>query len=131
MTYELARKLKDAGFPQTQDCGCRVCHDGEIGTLNHHRYIPPEIDVRFPTLSELIDACGRNLVSLHQIPTIIPKGNEFDDLLCPYNKNFLKDNRWFWSAKWHTGNAENIIVNVVDGDTPEEAVANLWLKLNH
>lgn len=47
LSYELAKELKDAGFPQhpagefdTHDCGC------------------PNIYYCSPTLSELIEACG-------------------------------------------------------------------------
>jgi hypothetical protein len=95
MNYELAKKLKDAVFPQ--------------GTVKH----PDGYDMKFedwtthpkvPTLSELIEACGDN----------------FDGLII--NRGPLSDSRTKWSC------AGNRLVGL--GETPEEAVANLWLKLN-
>jgi hypothetical protein len=48
MNYELAKKLKDAGFAQTGD-GRYILHCGP------NDFDP---DVYRPTLSELIEACG-------------------------------------------------------------------------
>jgi hypothetical protein len=54
MTYALAIQLKEAGFPQQTD-SCDVCNDQEatcrIAEENRKK-------VLFPTLSELIAACG-------------------------------------------------------------------------
>lgn len=59
MNYELAKKLKDAGFPQdgyprgdmvVDDIVCEQCND------RHHAYAP--------TLEELIEACGIEFGSL-------------------------------------------------------------------
>lgn len=48
MTYELAKKLKDAGFPQEAgENGNRVLSDSE-----------GENEAIVPTLEELIEACG-------------------------------------------------------------------------
>ena len=88
MNYELAKKLKDAGYPQDFS-------DGRIAVVNSNNS-----DYAFPpTLSELIDACG----------------DGFD-----YLERYTKD---IWTA--------------TDGDyifeqglTPEDAVANLYIKLN-
>lgn len=87
MNYELAKKLKDAGFPQTDD---------EQRTANH----PDGVSdwAYCPTLEELIEACG----------------NTFDALI------FNADGRWTCSGSG----------SIVEGDTPEEAVANLYLKLH-
>lgn len=94
MIYELAKQLKDAGFPQ----GMRpdvyfipqlIGDDGEFAYL--------------PTLSELIEACGRSLVFLRRVAALHER----------------KD-------KWQSGN--DIIF--YEGSTPEEAVAKLWLALN-
>lgn len=80
MNYELAKKLKDAGFPQ----------DG-IGQF---------IDVKLasPTLSELIEACGDKFRGLSK------------------------------RANWR---AQDVMGIEEFGDTPEEAVANLYLALNN
>ena len=99
MTYETAKKLKDAGFPQAtggfyywsreEDCnkGQLITPFYDERTITH--------TIKIPTLSELIKACG----------------NEFEQL--------YKD-AVGWGAV-----AEKIGL----GKTPEEAVANLWLKL--
>ncbi len=57
MNYELAKKLKDAGFPQNKGGGrnyfiSEACYKGDYYTRN----APSRAYV--PTLSELIEACG-------------------------------------------------------------------------
>ncbi len=54
--YELAKKLKDAGFPQ----------DG---------YFDYEFDLARPTLSELIEACGDRF---HSLLRYVPQVDEID-----------------------------------------------------
>lgn len=55
MTYDLAKQLKDAGFPQTKT----------DGTLKNGHYIAEGREPCFdPTLSELIEACGDDFYSL-------------------------------------------------------------------
>lgn len=101
MNYELAKKLKEAGFAQKQPT---MVESFEIkgGTLN----IVGE-PVYTPTLSELIEACGDEF---HQV-----------------NHWQLSDNR-DWVAK---GRSEKLNSGITgNGKTPEEAVANLWIKLN-
>ena len=97
MTYELAKELKEAGFPEhvfdgehcKRDCWLR---DG-IGRKEH---------LHCPSLSELIEACGKDFYSVNQNATSDGKG---------------------WSAEsWSIGDIET-------GTTPEEAVARLWLAL--
>lgn len=88
MNDELAKKLKDAGFP----------HIGETTTY-------------FPTLEELIEACRVGLYSLEQFCD--KKG---------------------WLAKPFPDYADELGLDSgleVEGKTPTEAVANLWLKLNN
>ena len=132
MTYETAEKLKNAGYPQGYPIRC-PCGNYE-GDLDGYCGHGSEDAVYLPTLSELIEACGRRLASLEQFPTIMPKGNESEDKFF-YRKDgtkspYLKENHWSWRAVWFTGDMENMIKNEVGGDSPEEAVANLWLKLN-
>lgn len=105
MTYELAKQLKDAGFPQKILAGAG---DGHL--LQDYVYGI----VYAPTLSELIEACGKNF-------------RELKGLGHPYRLTLLgirpdgthKD----WSA---------ISTNKIEcfGQTPEEAVAALYLKLH-
>lgn len=109
MNYDLAKKLKDAGFPLK---GADTTTTSELvftsPTSTAHYWI-------LPTLSELIEACG---------------------------EIFL----WKWETKWCAGYHEPsdnhgewddcyIDLSFKEGEigygeTPEIAVANLWLALN-
>ncbi len=97
MTYELAKKLKDAGFP-FKKCSFPDYPSGCSAELFY--------EYHFPTLSELIEACGApfGLVYSHS-----------GKLWSAYTN---KQKKGIWLGKDDTGN------------TPEEAVANLWLELN-
>ena len=46
VTYELAKRLKEAGFPQGR------------ASSPVSLEVPSETEVRYPSLSELIEACG-------------------------------------------------------------------------
>ncbi len=116
--YNLAKQLKDAGFPseyknyECKECG-KPCEDSEVGTpcsCGWNGKVPIDIVFRAPTLEELIEACGETY-----------KGYEFmlsysiDQWFCNYfNDNFKK-----------ISNFPNGI-----GKTPTEAVANLYLELH-
>lgn len=54
ISYDLAKKLKDAGFPQTSSKG--------EGTVIFY----PE-GIYHPTLSELVEACGEHIDSLEKV----------------------------------------------------------------
>jgi hypothetical protein len=97
MTYELAKQLKDAGFPFNWGVnGDTMLYDD------------------FPSLSELIEACGDKFV-LHS-----PKSKDI-------NEEYYTPSETEWTAYSQTERFGTIIYK---GSTPEEAVANLWLKLN-
>lgn len=101
MNYELAKQLKDAGFSQHR-VGAHYSPDGG-GYLIYDWAGLSDVDIAIPTLSELIEACGENFSSLIHRAV-------------------------YWSAKAVlNGNDDGIWV---DGSTPEEAVAKLWLALN-
>jgi hypothetical protein len=95
MNYELCKELKEAGFPQEEEYGHYEFENGNIPS-----YTGPGI-VYFPTLSELIEACGIYFDALTR------EGNGTND----------------WFAFDHLGASTR-------GKTPEEAVARLWLSLN-
>jgi hypothetical protein len=100
ITYELAKALKDAGFPQKF---------GAEGILHQ----PNEIHVSYPTLSELIEACGDRFGKLEAQLT----SKEF---CCPPK-----------GREWVATNCYACIERITThGTTPEEAVARLWLALN-
>jgi len=90
MDYSLAKRLKDSGFPQKPD----AIWDKLVG---------PE-PIYYPTLSELIEACGDYFESLVRTP----EGKYKTNTDIGYSHDFGASN----------------------GTTPEEAVANLWLALN-
>ena len=115
MNYELALKLKKAGYPQPWGAfadgtdrayylggGLIVSwsalrnirtNDGQlINYVTEASYIP--------TLEELIEACGEDLSGLTRHANI-------------------------WQTNWVDGMGGDTA-----GKTPSEAVANLWLKLN-
>mgnify|MGYP001607368985 FL=1 len=103
ISCELAIKLHRGGFK----CAGKEDSfekDGEI--------------IQVPTLEELIEACGKNKEDA-------------------YSKFIL----WFCPSEygnWHAGEMEYCSESYVDdypqntenGETPEEAVANLWLTIN-
>ena len=93
MNYELAKQLKDAGFPQLDRREIYVRNDvtGERSW------------VAFPTLEELIEACGKHL-----------------SILRPYQDT--------WQA--NNSNSEDADFCSGEGSTPTIAVAKLWLALN-
>jgi hypothetical protein len=64
ITYELAKQLKDAGFPQHEDHMVCEVHDCFYG-------IPHEGHPCAPSLEELIEACGD---SLHSIEHWVEEG---------------------------------------------------------
>lgn len=103
MTYELAKKLKDAGFHHEwcaehvlQDC------DGKHGG--------------YPTLEELIEAC-------------VPKNQDYHR---DFGLWFSKHNEPLGKRVWRTRyfNGGNSKEYICTGSNPEEAVANLWLELH-
>jgi len=108
MDYELAKQLKEAGLrlpPSTDRDGYTVLRNGQVEQdkyeyeeerwqLNGNHYF-------IPTLSELIEACGRDFDRLERI-----------------------GNTNTWNVKGFFSDIET------EGETPEEAVAKLWLELN-
>lgn len=106
INYELALELKNAGFPQnlenyefhTPDC---KGWDGPSDCTKKTRAVAP-------TLSELIEVCGKNFHCLVHTTT-----------------GGVDSDREFWSA-----GKDSIVLNWSNGSAPEEAVARLWLALN-
>ena len=90
IAYELARKLKDAGFPQSE-----LARAQQQAGYDY---------VSLPNLSTLIEVCGEGFGALGREP------NRW--VACEYVSE-----RGEWS-------------NVHEGETPEDAVARLWLSLN-
>lgn len=99
MNYELAKQLKDMGFP------LREHSLNEYATCERcDQTLEKECD---PTLSELIEACGLGFNSLTQYQKPIGTITKYAATKCYPLPSIT-----------------------VYGDTPEEAVALLWLALN-
>lgn len=113
MNYELAKQLKEAGF---------IVKDRWIKDVSGIQHAPKDYiagatnngdgsfsHVYIPTLSELIEACPKSS------PT---DGNE-DFTLSSRQDHWIAGFEAYetWSYQQH-------------GNTPEEAVAKLWLELN-
>ena len=127
ITYKLAKQLKDAGFPQKGTQGYynneadKICFTTDNSTTDTAgviiEYSDPEHKiisktskayiVIVPTLSELIEACGEDFGALKRY-TNAWQARDFE-ADCPERGN---------------------IGIIKTGDTPEEAVARLWLELN-
>jgi hypothetical protein len=107
MTHELAKKLKDAGFPQT-GTGLWVCNIGKLAIADFDpggiTGIAQDDFCYLPTLSELIAACGSESFRLEDIDTTHPKP------------------KFGWRAMKY--------MKAALGKTPEEAVSNLYLALH-
>jgi len=112
MNHELAKKLKDSGFPQNINPDLPDYTTVEI--KGGERY-------KVPTLSELIEACGgANDFSLERIKdTWFAKKDWVSE---PFKVEDKKVN--------YSNIAVSVIPKSGEGRTPEEAVANLWLSLN-
>ena len=106
MTYKLAKQLKEAGFPIKDREECEIGNCWENG--HEHCY---------PTLSELIEECAVSGCKEIMIT------NEVYD--CNGWEAWGNKKKGRWNRMGERG--ADIEVN---GATPEEAVANLWLKLN-
>lgn len=68
MNYELAKKLKDAGFPQGDElvCKCYFISDGEKGNAKSVFDCKTE-RVYIPTLEQLIEACNSSFFELSKL----------------------------------------------------------------
>ena len=106
MNYKLAKKLKDAGFTFNK-CDLDYC---ACGAIEYESIIIDEIHYWNPTLSGLIEACGDNFSHLVR-----------------YYKQSKKD-KLLWEAEEPSRNIG--FKCEMDCNTPEEAVATLWLRLN-
>ncbi len=129
LSYNLAKKLKDAGFPQKgfwfygsnetdtpcltyetnlyDTCGITFKRAVGDNDITGFPYYSEKIKLCYaPTLSELIEACGERFFGVWRYRD----GN-------------------YWKAEAHNEMFEDLVVTNTY-QTPEEAVAELWLKLN-
>ncbi len=112
ITYELAKQLKDAGFPQELEEGQLYWLSDASGVAiagSNDGFLASHTPaVKDPTLSELIEACGDGFVYLNRV-----HGGD-------------------WVAGTHNTPFEGTlgVSNYESGITPKEAVAKLWLEIN-
>ena len=139
MNYELCKKLKEVGFPQILNEGDWYYSDGNINRhdigdkkgiaylvhsdCHFEDYAYPSLNnkeneftgeiTKIPNLHELIEACGDRIV-----------------LQSPGSRNASEESVSF--ERWTAIKQLKVLGNIAEseGDTPEEAVANLWLNLN-
>lgn len=110
MDYELAKELKDAGFPQDG----ATCFDDPYTCCAHSMYYKQGIaegggrneEPYFPTLEELIEACMESV---------------------PVSLQLWWDKERGWLASYNNFSAGTN--DAFTGPTPTEAVARLWLAL--
>ncbi len=99
LDYDTCEKLKAAGFPFTLQV--TECCEGASCSIHYY-----DKDME-PTLSQLIKACGDNLISFSLVRScVVDEGGRIS---------------------WRAQNSHG---QWLLGKTPEEAVANLYLKLN-
>lgn len=98
--YKLLEELRDAGFPQKEGSIERVA-DGAPGDIAPYRW------AYYPTLEELIEACGEDFILVE---------NE--------GKQWCAQGGWDEHGDCRTPRHDAF------GLSPTEAVARLWLALN-
>ncbi len=107
MDYNLAKQLKEAGYPQTYKGGTWACEHGLDWDKPAGCKCYGSMLTYSPNLSELIEACG-----------------DFPSQFSLYGRD--KDR---WEATLIDMNLEGQN-HIYYGSTPEEAVSNLWLALH-
>lgn len=140
MNYELAKKLKDAEFPQSgiSKKWYVILFDkngisDEKGVVLKYNFPLMEgtQTVYVSELSELIEACNKIMgttgkyepFNLHWFPSA--SGKKWEALRS--NQKYLKQ----FPNGSHLSDSQIKLAEIIgEGDTPEEAVANLWLELN-
>ena len=106
MNYELAKELKEAGFPLREVQIGMSCRPDEYYDFNPEgKQVIGSQHFFKPTLSELIEACGERFECLR--------------------KNVGNDSQWMASG---FTDKEGFMAGSTK--SPEEAVARLWLALN-
>ncbi len=122
MDYKLAKQLKDAGFPQKPTKLNKYplyCAEMSMPWKYGVNKTPEGTSEysKIPTLSELIEACGKETLVLWQ-----------------YNKNWFAGLRRIMNSKGKVlTDTHTLIIDYEDyeiGESKDIAVAKLYLKLN-
>lgn len=121
MNCEIVKKLKDADYPLIE------IKDGMNCSNREHVDLCPNFDATKgdsfdqkchfmePTLEELMDECGENVIRRIEKIELTHEGKLLEDSLAEEDKIWI---------------AESLNFSICGfGKTPTEAVANLWLNL--
>lgn len=115
MEYELAKRLKDAGFPflhtgipRNEICAHLFIEGGHLIADECQR-------IEVPTLEELIEACPKHRKDEYQTGWVFELSAREDGT---------------WTAGYVDDNYGEMADELEEGATPTEAVAKLWLALN-
>ena len=116
MTYQLAKELKDAGYPQRTKSNRYVCphtfpREDRVNFLDCSCDKEGKI-AALPTLEELIEACEDRLIAIQK----------------SYNEEEITKGKWCAVEMWEAYYPPEVKEGSY-GDSPSEAVARLWLEL--
>lgn len=127
MTYELAKQLKDAGFPQKENTVKPVTSRESWAAIEKafkegRAITVSTYDLYIPTLFELIEACEPIKADSFFLDT-----QSISGWRCGYSYV-----GYFSGWPSHPRDKDGVvnIDEIGHGSTPEEAVAHLWLALN-
>ena len=115
LSYETAKKLKEAGFPQSTNIYKNECYVEKVSYANLFTAMAHTLTIQgketevivTPTLEELIEACG-NVIN--------------------FSVHKLRD--CWWAGSSDRDRIQEDELPSGEGSTPSEAVANLWLVLH-
>lgn len=123
ISYELAKKLKEAGFPQKED-GLKI--------LPEEKFLMFAPSIMWPALKE----ANPNIISREEATDLYVYCPSLEELIeaCGDCLSHMKKWNGHWWAVSHCGHKEhepdgNNLEET--GSTPTEAVAKLWLALNN
>ena len=105
MNYELALKLKNAGFPQSKEWLEAIAYG-----ISSEDIAEGQERITKPSLSQLIDACGEDFKSLEKTRRTTANVGTCIFIAIPWEE-------------------EKYLKHI--GSTPEESVADLWLALQN
>lgn len=138
MTYELAKKLEESGFPQK---GKTICKHG-LSPNDLFGHLTPEyaakqpdfvctaLTTTAPTLEELIEACRGRFSALSYRDHYIYDSENKPIFRKPWEAKGDPRDKTELCDKCHSGRSYTAYT-VAEGDTPTEAVASLWLALKN
>jgi hypothetical protein len=120
MDYELAKELKDAGFPLNEKRKLLGKYDKAYAPNSPDGVLNPDYEI-VPTLEELIEACGFGFAALHRADDIASVPQVYPPTSDPRPFSFIARGR---------KSSDLSTFSTPMCKTPTEAAARLWLALN-